>query len=656
MSNRTRAIKDVLWIIALSGLVAALFRLWFGLGATTNLSDAFPWGLWKILNMVGGVALSTSGFTVGFLVYVLQLKRFQPFMKPAILIAFLGYGCSCTALLFDIGLPHRFWHPIFMWNINSFLFEVFWCVMLYFTVTAVELAPVIFERLRAEKIAHVLHRVAFVVVVIGISLSSLHHSSLGSLFLVTPQRLHPLWYTPWLPLLFIVSAMGAGLMVAVLAKIIWARWHDPASIFGPQVGQPVPLIRVTNGTTMALFSRGPVGPEMPRVRAMATIGAGILGFYLILKIVDLFLHGGWEALLAGTWESWLYTAELIISTVLPIVLVALPSSRHSPAGIGVASASAALGLAMNRLDVGIFGYFHDAGAIYFPSLIEWAVGFGVVAAAGLVFFFFAEHMPIFDAQSGGVDEQPGKFRISYGSLRQLWNTALTNSLHRVTLIAVFIIPLAFVLMYPPYYGREGLSADVRPAMGIDTERRVLRIDGDNQGVLTVFAHADHQRRLGDSTSCVKCHHSSFPRDRSTPCSRCHCRMNESTVIFDHQSHMSAVAEREHLSGLHPANFSCMKCHAEGLPKTASSSEDCLECHKQDMFPSGTPSVATNLLLALPFREAVHRTCVGCHVKEAATVEKPHLGDCQTCHETLRRQPSTSSSAAHLATQEGQTIL
>jgi len=277
VNNRTRTIKDLLWIIALAGLVAAIFRLWFGLGATTNLSDAYPWGLWKILNMVGGVALSTSGFTVGFLVYVLRLKRFQPFMKPAILVAFLGYGCSCAALLFDIGLPHRFWHPIFMWNINSFLFEVFWCVMLYFTVTAIELAPVFFERFRAEKIARALHRAAFVVVVIGISLSSLHHSSLGSLFLVSPQRLHPLWYSPWLPLLFIVSAMGAGLMVVVLTRIIWARWHESESIFGLQSDQQVPLIRLTNGGRTAVFTRGPEGPEMPRVRALATIASGILG-------------------------------------------------------------------------------------------------------------------------------------------------------------------------------------------------------------------------------------------------------------------------------------------------------------------------------------------------------------------------------------------
>ena len=651
MSNKTRAVKDILWVLALAGLVAAVFRLWFGLGATTNLSDAFPWGLWKILNMVGGVALSTSGFTVGFLVYVLGLKRFQPFMKPAILIAFLGYGCSCVALLLDIGLPHRFWHPIVMWNINSFLFEVFWCVMLYFTVTAIELAPVLFERFRAQKIARALHRVAFVVVIIGISLSSLHHSSLGSLFLVTPQRLHALWYTPWLPLLFIISATGAGLMVVVLVKIIWARWYEPASILGPNVGQQVPLIRVTSGSTMAVFSRGPEGPEMPRIRALATIAAGVLGLYLLLKIADLFLHGGWQSLIAGSWESWLFLTELSLTAVLPILLVILPKSRHSPAGIGLAAASAAIGLALNRLDVGVFGYIRDAGVVYFPSLIEWAVGLGVVAAAALVFLFFSENLPIFGSRPGIVAGPPGLFRLTYGSLAQLWHTVLTDGLHRVTLIAVFIIPMAFVLMYPPYDRDPASHETVRPAKGIDAERDSLFIDGNNFGVVTTFAHAAHQHRLGDSASCVKCHHVSMPGDRSTPCSRCHLRMNEPTNMFNHEYHLTAVAEDKHLSGLHPTNFACIECHIQGNPKTSAGARDCMECHKEDMFPSGKPAEDCDLMVANPFREAVHRTCIECHQKEATRVERPHLGDCRTCHPSLRSKPAQPVQVVHLISSE-----
>ncbi len=561
-ASRTRAIKDVLWTIALAGLVGACFRLWFGLGATTDLSDRVPWGLWKILNMVAGVALSTSGFTVGLLVYVLRLKRFQPFLKPAILTAFLGYGCSCTALLLDIGLPQRFWHPMFMWNDNSFLFEVFWCVLLYFTITAIELAPLIFERLRAEKVAHALHRAAFVIVIIGISLSSLHHSSPGSLFLVTPLRLHPLWYTPWLPELFIVSAMGTGLMVVVLVRILWAHWYE-------------------SGTAS---SREHTRAEMRQYRGLATIAAAVLAFYLVLKVSDLFVHGGWAPLLAGTWESWLYLVELVLTTVLPIVLLSLPWSRYSTAGIATAAASAAIGLALNRLDVGIFGYFRNARVTYFPSLVEWAVSLGVVVAAGLVFFFLAENLPIFSDWPPAMRSRAGLLHLTFGSFRQLWTTAVNDSLQRVTLIASFVIPLAFVFMCPPYFRGAASASSVRPAIGVDIERTKLKLGGEDGGVYTIFPHADHEKRLGGTKSCGRCHHVSLPHDNSTTCYRCQRQMNAKTDILDHQYHMLAVAKKDRLPGVQSANYSCVKCHASDRPTGAAGVKDCMERHKQDMFP------------------------------------------------------------------------
>ena len=146
MSERACTVKDVLWFLVFAGAVAIVLRLWYGLGATTNLSDAVPWGLWKILNMVAGVALATGGFTIGLLVYVLGLERLRPLVKPAVLIAFLGYGSSVFALFLDIGLPHRIWHPFVMWNPRSFLFEVAMCVATYFALTVAELAPTLLER------------------------------------------------------------------------------------------------------------------------------------------------------------------------------------------------------------------------------------------------------------------------------------------------------------------------------------------------------------------------------------------------------------------------------------------------------------------------------------------------------------------------------
>ncbi len=628
MNGRTRALKDVLWVLALAGLVAGTFRLWFGLGATTNLSDAVPWGLWKILNMVAGVAISTSGFTMGFLVYVLGLERYRPLVKPAILVAFLGYGCSCLALLFDIGLPWRFWHPFLMWNEHSFLFEVFWCVALYFTVTAIELAPTIFEKLNAEKAARILHRIAFWVVVVGISLSSLHHSSLGSLFLVTPHRLHPLWYSPLLPLLFILSAMGGGLMFLVLVRILHAHWYDRKAVFGPtQVERELILIRSATRGDHARARE--VGRDMPMLTGVATIATGILAVYLALEIYHLSHAEPWRALVAGTWESWLFGAELLVTAVLPILLVWLPAARSSPAASTVAALSASAGLLLNRVDVGIFGYIRSAGEVYFPSLAEWALSLGVVAAAALVFLAFVEHTPIFAPPPKTRTERPA-FKVSFDSLSGVWHRALSSGPERATLIAVLVVPLAWACMYPPYSRTH--PAEVREASRMDVTADRLRLDGNREGVLTEFPHAACQERLGGESSCESCHHMSLPGDTTTPCTRCHRHMTAQTLIFDHAYHIQAVADSLGLEGLHASNHSCVSCHAAGSAKTAATATPCVECHGEwrEVCDDGSKDLAR----ATSYLEALHGTCLACHEEEAEKQHRPELRECSTCHTSL----------------------
>ncbi len=627
MNSRARTLKDLLWALTLAGFVAGVLRLWFGLGATTNLDDAVPWGLWKIFNMVAGVAISTSGFTVGFLVYVLRLERFRPLMKPAILVAFLGYGCSCLALLFDIGLPWRFWHPFLMWNAHSFLFEVFWCVSLYFTVTAIELAPAVFEKLKAERVTKLLHRIAFAVVIVGISLSSLHHSSLGSLFLVTPQRLYPLWYTPLLPFLFILSAVGGGLMFLVLVRILHAQWYDRSAVFGPTPVEKE-LMRVRSEWSRCDPGAPETGRDMPMLTALASIATGVLAVYFLLEVYHLGHDGAWRDLLAGTWESWLFGAEVLMTSVVPVLLVWLPGPRRSPVALAVAAFSASAGLLLNRMDVGIFGYFRSAGEVYFPSLSEWALSLGVVAGAALVFLAFAEHMGVFQAPSGEAGRPA--LKVSFDSLSRVWHTTLSSGLERTTMIAVLIVPLAWALMYPRYARTH--SVPVHAASRLDVTGQRLRLDGDRAGLVTVLPHADCQKRLGGDSSCVACHHMSLPGDTTTPCSQCHRHMYTETVVFDHTYHIQAVADSLSLPGPHPSNRSCVTCHAEASAKTAATAKPCVECHKEwkDEYANG----AKDLARAPSYLEAMHGTCLKCHEEEAEKQDRPGLRQCSTCHTSL----------------------
>jgi Ni/Fe-hydrogenase subunit HybB-like protein len=639
MNGRIRTLKDVLWILALGGLVAGAFRLWFGLGATTNLDDAVPWGLWKILNMVAGVAISTSGFTVGFLVYVLGLERFRPLMKPAILVAFLGYGCSCLALLFDIGLPHRFWHPIVMWNEHSFLFEVFWCVMLYFTVTAVELAPLAFERLRAVKAVRFLHRVAFGVVVVGITLSSLHHTSLGSLFLVTPQRLHPLWFTPLLPVQFILSAMGAGIMFLVVVRFVHAWFYDPAAVFGPGELERT-LVLVRGGGASRTPPRA--GRDMPMLTSLASIATGMLAAWLLVQSYHLLVGGAWSAVLAGTWEIWLFALEIVLLAVLPILLVWLPRTRGAPSAVLTAALSASAGLALNRVDVGILGYVRDAGELYVPSLAEWALSLGVVAAAGLVFLALVEACPVFE--EGWEGRRATRLGcVSFDSFSRVWERALSSTPERVTLLAVLVVPLAWAAVYPPFHRER--SPEIRPASGVDVLRATLLLDGDRQGVRTEFPHAEHQERLGGDSSCVRCHHLAMPGDETTPCSRCHRHLLASALVFDHVQHRSWVAEDKGLTGMVPANATCAVCHTGGPEKSAQTAVSCLECHDDE---PGWGDLATDAdpARAVGYLEAVHGTCVECHTEESALRDEPALMECSTCHRSLEfRTPAATPQVA-----------
>ena len=209
--NRVRNTKLILWLITGFAAAVALNRFIFGLGVTTNLNDRTPWGLWIGFDVMGGVALAAGGFVITAIFYIMKREEFHPLVKPAVLTAFLGYVAVVFSLLVDLGLPWNIWHMIIFWNLHSPLFEVGWCVMLYTTVLLLEFSPVPLEEFsRYAKIRKFLMKFRFIFVLLGIMLSTLHQSSLGSLFLIMPFKLYPLWYSNILPIQFFISASCIG--------------------------------------------------------------------------------------------------------------------------------------------------------------------------------------------------------------------------------------------------------------------------------------------------------------------------------------------------------------------------------------------------------------------------------------------------------------
>ena len=209
-NSRLIATKAILWLLFGVATAITIARYARGLGATTNLTDATPWGLWIGFDVLSGVALAAGGFVIAATVYIFHLDRYHGMTRAAILTAFLGYIAVALGLMADLGRPWNIWRMIFFWQTDSPLFEVGWCVMLYLTVLALEFSPVVFERLGLRRALTIARKATLVLVIAGIGLSTLHQSSLGTLFLLAQDRMHPLWYSAILPILFFVSAVGLG--------------------------------------------------------------------------------------------------------------------------------------------------------------------------------------------------------------------------------------------------------------------------------------------------------------------------------------------------------------------------------------------------------------------------------------------------------------
>jgi Ni/Fe-hydrogenase subunit HybB-like protein len=356
--------KGVLAILLLAGAYATVLRFVRGLGASTHLSDAFPWGLWIGFDVLCGVMLAAGGFTLTATVYIFHLDEFKPIVRPTILTAFLGYVLVVVALLFDLGRGYRIWHPLVMWNPRSVMFEVAWCVTLYTTVLALEFAAVVLERLGLEKLVRIQHAIAVPLVIAGVLLSTLHQSSLGSLYLIVPGKLHPFWYSPLLPVLFFVSAICVGLAMTIFESCMSSR-H-----FGKQLETPL-LIRLGRALLVALL------------------------VYSVLRFEDLYQRGAYRLLALRSYETNLFLLEMILGVVLPIALLLFPKVRHSPDGLYLSSVLVVLGFVTNRLNVAITGMEGSAGVRYFPKWTEIAITGSIIGVAFAIFALAVKYLPIF---------------------------------------------------------------------------------------------------------------------------------------------------------------------------------------------------------------------------------------------------------------------
>ncbi|MFH1436864.1 MAG: NrfD/PsrC family molybdoenzyme membrane anchor subunit [Pseudomonadota bacterium] len=572
---RVRAVKIVLWFLAGLAATAIAARYVRGLGYITDLSDRTPWGLRKGFNVFGGVALAAGGFVIAAAVNILRLKKYRPILRPAVLTAFLGYASVVVALFIDIGASWNIWRPALYWQPGSILFEIAWCVMLYFTVLAFELAPVVLERTRFGLLLGILKYLTVPLVILGVMLSTLHQSSLGGLFLIMPFRLHPLWYSPHLPLLFFVSSVGLGLAVVSLGSLL----------------------------TSWLYCRR---PQLELLEGLARALAMVLGLYVIIVPAGLALQGKLHYLAQPTWETFLFLVELSISAVLPAVLLAAAAVRRSRAGIAVSAIMVIAGFVLNRINVSGIATITATGSDYFPSLAEIAIALGIAAAAGLAYFFFVERFHVYAPEPECEGAGPEPLRKGGRALYAL---------------AFFAAAAASFLLLPgePMGKAVEKTTPIKPVKtvaafkGADDARDVMLINGDRNDWFVPFDHAGHKAY---ADSCASCHHMKKPFAGTTSCGRCHTDMQLQTNIFNHDLHVEALGGEE----------MCTECHADpALPKTAQNTPPCLSCHDDlvkegsmiDAPPGKWPHAAPG------YMNAMHGLCLACHDMEKKA--------CDTCH-------------------------
>jgi len=593
--NRVRNFKAVLWGITGLAAAVAVTRFWFGLGSVTNLSDATPWGLWIGFDVVSGVALAAGGFVITAVVYILKRKEFYPIVRPAVLTAFLGYLAVIVGLIFDLGLPWNIWQPLFHWQYHSALFEVAMCVMFYTMVLFLEFVPIPLDEAGILiKVRNFLVKLRLPLVILGIMLSTLHQSSLGSLFLLTNYRLHPLWYTPILPILFFISAMGLGLMMVTFESLL----------------------------TSYLYRRQ---AEIHLLSKLGKTASLVLAIYLILRFGDLALAGKLRLLVSGDWESYLFMAEVLITFIIPLVLLSLPAMRNSLKGLWACSLMVVIGTVFNRVNVSGFAMQSTVG-YYLPSWTEVVISAGVVAAAALAFLFILEKCTIWECRpidpESALEIIPHFDRFSDTSLGE----PTVAGKVKFSLIFIIMAAAGFTLLSGSKVRSEGVvPSPVERARGGDT----LFIDGNRNYYGVIFNHSKHKIDNGGDSSCVLCHHMNLPFDKNSPCYICHSDMYLQADALKHDWHASPAGGK----------LACVDCHLSGRERTALTAKKCQECHK-DIFPPGA-AITVAEYQAVSYTDAMHGLCIDCHKVKAVEMEgKANICRCPSCH-----KPGNTPSAA-----------
>jgi hypothetical protein len=528
----------------------------------------------------------------------------------------------------DIGIWWRIVFPVFHWQYHSVLFEIAWCIMLYLLVLVAEFGLTLARQFDWRRLVGALEKASIFLVILGISLSTLHQSSLGTLFLATPFRLHPLWHTDFLPLLFFISSMALGcLTISFLTIVVY--W-----LFG--------------GT-----------PPMKAISGLGRLSAYLMLGYLAIKFIEIFAGGEGPLLTAPGWDTANFWLEILLGSAIPVFFLLQKRFRHSKSAIFWVGASAIIGMSLNRVNVAGLATVSITHSVYIPTWTEWVMTFGILAGAALFYLFCVEHCNLFEnlGRERTLDWiAPGQFDHTDWKMLYFGGQRL-GSFHLYSLVFILAAAISFGLMSnDAVFGvspertivkrpRRVQVAKTARAPGATADFRIasngqltgpdhlhvtaFMIDGNRDGRYVLFDHDRHASRQGGDDSCAVCHHMNKPFDRSTGCYECHNDMYASVDIFDHDLHMNMTGGNDH----------CIDCHTDQRRlKIKENTRACGDCHQAMVVqaarikPHG-PRIESK---TVGYMDAMHGLCINCHIEAQKTLSTPNdnFSRCTQCHQSL----------------------
>lgn len=597
----------VLMVLMGIGTSFGLARLLTGLQSVTNLNNSYPWGIWIAIDVACGVALAAGGFTTAALVDIFGGKKYHPLLRPAVLTAWLGYIMVAIGLMFDLGRYWNIWQPMFHWQGNSVMFELAMCVMAYLIVLTFEIAPSILEGLKeriaknewgASLLKKVEKPVLFVhswikiilpiFVIAGVVLSSMHQSSLGTVMVISPTKLSTLWYTPWLPLLFLLSAIMVGFPMVILESISSSKG----------LKRPVEIELLE-----------PLSSKIPI----------FIGVYAWFKFGDLAFRLNELNFMEYPGATVAFAIEIIMGIIVPFILLSMKSVRRSKGWLLTSCLLVIFGVALNRINVFLVGYHPTFAKInYYPAVGEIALTIGLIAFLIFLYRFFVNYFPILPAIEEISEAEPS---IEEKMEKEGHVQPVTAWVFRG--IAVVFL-LTFIILYVVIHQKAIKASSLTYGEAFITKVIQPQVE-EEKGSPHQFRPEKYRNYymmnsplLNEKISYyepVRFSHRSHDNYVNGDCGKCHHRVGDSSNrIGDDLREMHASIEVK-IGG------SCSNCHKDLTEKTFQKCGDCHESSNEADYPT-----------RIGLKGAYHRQCIGCHREQPPTTKAPV--DCVSCHHPI----------------------